>query len=136
MQQDRISEILESRRKTDKPAEEPVEGEKFYSILIGEVNESFLELRFSDGMQSAFSYSDLHWFNFDPEAACLDCQFGHFLITIKGRGLKRIFAGLKNKRLAWVKEADSTMEDHVGNDCYIEGIVVTPPDGFAGEGEA
>ncbi len=138
MQNDRISEILESRRKHEKQPDPDGEaaGDKFYSVLRGEgLFEQFLELQFSNGMQSAFSYGDLHWFNHDPDAGCMDCQFGEFLITIRGRGLKRIFQGIKGKRIAWIKEADSTMEDHPGNECYIEEILVIPPEGFEGETE-
>lgn len=140
MQNDRISEILESRRKQEQASgvggESAEDGDKFYSVLRGEgVTEHFLELQFANGMQSAFSYADLHWFNHDAEAGCLDCQFAGFLITIKGRGLKRVFHGIKGKRIAWVREADSTMQDHPGNDCFIEEILVVPPDGFEGESE-
>ena len=135
--QDRIAEILESRRSQAKPVEEPVGGEKFFSTLLGEgVAEQFLELQFANGIQSAFSYDKLEWFNHDPEAASLDCQFGGFLISIRGRGLKKIFQGLKGKRVAWIKEADSTMEDHPGNECFIEEIVVIPPAGFEEEPQA
>ncbi|MBK8091535.1 MAG: hypothetical protein IPK32_06005 [Verrucomicrobiaceae bacterium] len=137
MGQDRIDEILEQKRKkADKPADGSLQpdGDKFFSILVGEsMQEHFLELQFSTGLQTCFSYTDLIWFNHDPESGCIDLAFGGFLVTIKGRGLQPLFTGIKQKRVAWVKEADSEMQDHKGNDCFVEGIEINWPKDFVEE---
>lgn len=139
MAQDRIDEILEQkRRKADKPADASLQpdGDKFFSILVGDgMQEHFLELQFSNGLQTCFSYTDLIWFNHDPESGCIDLAFGGFLVTIKGRGLQPLFVGIKQKRVAWVKESDSEMQDHKDNDTFIEEIVITPPKDFTVESE-
>ncbi|TLD71468.1 hypothetical protein FEM03_08050 [Phragmitibacter flavus] len=129
---DKIDDILKQRQAAPVPAES--EDDKFFSILVGEGNqEHFLELRFQNGLQTCFSYDGLIWFNHDPETGCIDLEFGGFLVTIKGRGLRPIFNGVKGKRVAWVKEADSEMQDHKGNDCYVEAITITPPNDFSEE---
>ncbi len=134
MAEESIDRILESRKKTEPVASE-AEGEKFFSILVGEaMEEHFLELQFRIGMQTCFSYTDLLWFNHDPEAGCIDCEFGGYMVTIKGRGLyPKLFHGIKQKRVAWVREADLEMEDHPGNDVYIEEILITPPSSGSSE---
>lgn len=139
MSQSTIDEILrrkeaERSQSQSSPAEE-AEG-KFFSILLGEgLHEHFLELQFQDGTRTCFSYQDLGWFNYFPEDG-IDLDFGGYLISIKGRGLvPRLFNGLKQKRVAWVKEADFAMQDHEGNECFISEIVIMPPKGFAGEEE-
>ena len=133
---DKIDEILKARQAAEKPAELTPDGDKFFSILIGEgMQENFLELQFRNGLQTCFSYTDLIWFNHDPESGCIDLAFGGFLVTIKGRGLQPIFTGIKQKRVAWVKEADSEMQDHKDNDSFVEEIVITPPKDFTPEAE-
>jgi hypothetical protein len=136
---DRIDEILEEkRRKVGQPAgaAESDSGDKFFSILVGDgMQEHFLELRFTNGLQTCFSYTDLIWFNHDPESGCIDLAFGGFLVTVKGRGLQPLFGGIKQKRVAWVKEADSEMQDHSENETFIEEIVITPPKNFTEEEE-
>lgn len=135
--QSKIDDIIKQRQAAvEQPAEAP-EADKFFSVLLGEgMQEHFLELQFRNGLQTCFSYTDLLWFNHDPEAGCIDLEFGGFLVTIKGRGLRPIFMGVKNKRVAWVKEADSELQDHKENESYVEEISITPPKGFAeGEGE-
>jgi hypothetical protein len=137
MGQDKIDAILEQRRKAEPPAAAPdaeVSGDKFFSILIGEsIQEYFLELQFSNGLQTCFSYTDLSWFNHDPESGCIDLAFGGFLVTIKGRGLRLLFNGLKQKRVNWIKEADSELQDHKDNESFVEEITITPPKGFTDE---
>lgn len=124
----RIDEILQQRQKAEKPAAPAEEGDKFYSVLVGDaIHEHFLELRFSNGLQTCFSYNDLMWFNHDPEAGCIDLAFGEFLVTIKGRGLAPLFLGIKQKRLGWVKEADAELQDHEGNTVFVEALTITPP---------
>jgi hypothetical protein len=134
---DSIDKVLESRRQpVSGPAPAPVAAaveNKFFSIPLGEgLHEHFLELHFRVGLKTCFSYGDLSWFNYDPEGF-LDLVFGGFLVTIKGRGLgDRLFHGIKQKRVAWIKEADTQMEDHKGNDAFISEIIVTQPDGPGG----
>ncbi|SRR6266436_3940079 len=131
MGQDSIDKVLQERRAAATPAPAEAEGDKFFSILVGEaVQEHFLELQFRIGLKTCFSYTDLMWFNYDPEAGCIDLEFGGFLVTLKGRGLgERLFQGLKQKRVAWVKESDSEMQDHKANETFIEEITITPPKG-------
>ena len=134
MAQDRIDEIIQQRQKTERPAEAQTEGDKFFSILVGEsMQEHFLELRFANGLQTCFSYTDLLWFNHDPENGCIDLAFGGFLVTIKGRGLRPIFDGVKQKRVGWVKEADAELQDHQGNESFVQEISITPPKDFTEE---
>ncbi len=138
MSQARIDEILQAkqREREKQAAGEGTEGQqdKFFSVLLGEgLQEHFLELRFRDGTRTCFSYTDLGWFNFNPEDG-IDLDFGGFLISIKGRGFEpKLFNSIKAKRVAWVKEADLPLQDHKDNECFIEEITITPPDGFAGE---
>ena len=95
-----------------------------------------LELRMRTGNLVCFSYSDLLWFNYDPQAGCIDLEIGGFLINIKGRGLvPKLWNGIKNKRVAWIREADTEMQDHKGNDSFIQEILITPPSA-GGEGSA
>ncbi len=129
-----IENILEERKRRGEAPSGEEEG-KFFSVLLGEgLQESFLELRFRNGLKSCFSYSDLTWFNFDPDSGTLDLEFGEFLVTLTGRRLgERLFHAIKSKRAAWVKEADSDFEDHEANEIYIAGIAITPPEGFGEE---
>lgn len=127
MSESAIDKILGSRKAE---APEPVVQEdstKFYSILIGEGHqEHFLELRFRTGVISCFSYSDLQWFHYDPEDGVIDMDFGACVISLKGRGLYgRLFQGIRQKRLTWVKESDSDMEDHKDNEVFISNITIT-----------
>ena len=134
MGQDSIDKVLAARRETAPPAAE-VEADKFYSILQGEgLQEHFLELKIRDGLRICLSYTDLMWFSFDPEGPKIDLEFGGIFVTIKGRGLgEALFNGIKQKRVAWIKEADTEMQDHKDNKLYIEEITFitkqeeTPP---------
>lgn len=127
----KIDEILQQRQKTERPPEAEAEGSKFYSVLVGDATpEHFLELRFSNGLQTAFSYSDLTWLTHDPESGCIDLAFGGFLVTAKGRGLGTLFHSLKQKRVGWIKEADTELQDHDGNSTFIDTIAITPPKEF------
>ncbi|HEY1082547.1 MAG TPA: hypothetical protein VGE29_09815 [Prosthecobacter sp.] len=130
----RIDEILQERRKADPPPAVEAEVDKFYSVLVGEaIQEHFMELRFSNGLQTCFSYLDLAWFNHDPESGCIDLSFGGFLVTLKGRGLAPLFQAVKQKRVGWVKEADNELQDHEANSSFIESITITPPKEFSDE---
>lgn len=131
MGQDTIDKVLESR-KAQVISQFPgtKEEDKFFSVIGGDgLQENFLELRFRIGLKTCFSYTDLMWFNYDPEAGCIDLEFGGFLVTIKGRGLgEALFNNFKQKRVAWVKEADVEMQDHPGNGTFIQEITITAPE--------
>jgi hypothetical protein len=129
---DKIDEIIAKK----KSGQETPDKENKFSLIVsgGNLQENFLELQFKNGLRTCFSYSDLTWFNFDPDAGCIDLEFGGFLVTIKGRGLyPALFTGFKNKQVAWVKEADSEMQDNKENENFVEEITVTPPKGFGGD---
>lgn len=136
MGQETIEDIL--RRKQAEKAEAAGAAEtgnqedKFFSVIIGEgLQESFLELRTRDGLRTCFSYSDIIWIVFDPENG-LSIEFGGYLVSIEGRGLAaKLFEGIKQKRVAWVKEADHEMQDHKDNDLFVSKIMIIPPKGFA-----
>jgi hypothetical protein len=123
MGQDSIDKVL---KKKDAAAEASAEGEgdKFYSVLQGEgLQEHYLELKLRDGLRICLSYTDLMWFSYDPEGPKIDLEFGGIFVTIKGRGLgEALFNGIKQKRVAWIKEADTEMQDHPGNKVFIEEI--------------
>lgn len=127
-----IDKILQERQKAAQPPEPQPEGDKFYSVLVGDaIQEHFLELRFSNGLQTAFSYSDLMWFSHDPEGGSIDLAFGGFLVTIKGRGLAVLFHSIKQKRIGWIKEADVELQDNQTNIVFVENIMITPPKEYA-----
>ena len=132
MAQSTVEKILESRRaQSESSAAAPAaDSDKFSLILIGDkMEENFLELKFRTGLRTAFPYSDILFMNYDPDSSSLDVDFGGFLVTVKGRGLgDRVFDGIKQKRVVWLKEADSAMQDHKGNELFIDEILVTPPD--------
>jgi hypothetical protein len=129
---DKIDEILLKRQEEQAPSQ--AAADKFFSILNVEgMQENFLELQFKNGLQTCFNYNDLLWFNHDPESGCIDLEFGGFLITVKGRGLRPVFSGIKSKRVAWIKEADTEMQDHKDNETFVEEITITPPKGFTEE---
>lgn len=124
---DKISEILESRKK---PETAPTEGDKFFSVVtVGHTPENFLEFRFKNGLCTCFSYSDLTWINYDPDGF-IEMEFSGWRLAVKGRGLHPLFQGLKAKQAAWVKEADSEMQDNKANENFVEEIIVEPPKDF------
>lgn len=135
MPQDAIDRVLRERQ--PRMAEAAKEEGKFFSVLNADgLNEHYLELQFRNGVRSCFNYSDLQWFSWDPQGF-LDLEFGGFTIIIKGRGLyEGLFHGIKNKRVAWVKESDSEMQDHDGNDAFVESIEIIPPEEFGEQAEA
>ena len=123
MGQDTIDKVLAAKREASPPAAES-DGDKFYSILQGEgLQEHFLELKIRDGLRVCLSYTDLMWFSYDPEGPKIDLEFGGIFVTIKGRGLgEALFNGIKQKRVAWIKEKDTEMQDHRDNKVFIEEI--------------
>ena len=137
MAQSAIDQILASRRQAEvqPAAQEGNEPEKFFSVLIGEgVQEHFFEIQFSGGLRTCFAYSDLGWFTLDPETGFLDLDFGGIAVSIKGRGLGgRLFQSIKQKRVGWVREKNSEMEDNQDAEVFIDQITITPPENFAGE---
>ena len=136
---DAIDRIREEKRKTAEPVPpQPEQEDKFFSILGGEgLHEEFLEFQLKNGNRTMFSYSDLNWVNFDPKEGCFDLEFGCALITVKGRGLvRKLWNGIKSKRVAWIKEADVEMQDHKANESFISEILITPASTGEGEGEA
>jgi hypothetical protein len=131
----KIDEILSSRKPAPvAPQEDGSQSDKFFSVLIGEgMEENFFEVRFRDGTKTCFPYHSLSWFNISPEEG-IDLDFDGYMICIKGRGLDpKLWNGIKQKRVAWVKEADVELQDHQGNEAYISEITITPPEGFTGE---
>ena len=135
MGQDTIDKVLAAKREASPPAADS-DGDKFYSILQGEgLQEHFLELKIRDGLRVCLSYTDLMWFSYDPEGPKIDLEFGGIFVTIKGRGLgEALFNGIKQKRVAWIKEKDTEMQDHRDNKVFIEEITfITKKDEAAPE---
>lgn len=134
MSQSTIDDIIK-KKEAERAGDD--QADKFFSILLGEgLQEDFLELQFNQGTRTCFAYSDLSWFSYNPEDG-LGLEFGGYFISIRGRGLApKLFNGLKQKRVAWVKEASVALQDNPANDCFIEEITIMPPEGFAGEDEA
>ena len=130
---DKIDEIIIAKQKSKQETTD--KDNKFFLIVSGgNLQENFLELQFKNGLRTAFSYTDLAWLNFDPDAGCMDMEFGGFLVTVKGRGLyPALFQAIKAKQVAWIKEADSEMQDSKENENFVEEITVTPPKGFGGD---
>lgn len=125
---DSIDKILASRKSATEAA--PVDGsDKFFSILAGEgLDEYYLELKLRDGLRVNLAYSDLSWFSYDPEGPKIDLEFGTIFVTIKGRGLDgRLLDGIKRRRVSWVKESDSEMEDNKANAVFVSEINFTVP---------
>ena len=123
MGQDSIDKVLGKKREAAEASAEG-DGDKFYSVLQGEgLQEHYLELKLRDGLRICLSYTDLMWFSYDPDGPKIDLEFGGIFATIKGRGLgEALFHGIKQKRVAWIKEADTEMQDHPGNKVFIEEI--------------
>lgn len=130
---DKIDSILEAHRKS-----QPEEANsKFFQLIRVEGSEQFLEIQFRDGIRTAFAYDKLGWFNYSPETNMLDLDFMGTTVSIEGRGLGDLFQALKGKKVSWVKEADTDLQDNEANSCYIKEITITPPDDdFGGEAEA
>lgn len=126
----KIDEILRSRNPVTPAAEESdAQEDKFFSVLIGEaIEENFMELRFRDGSKTCFPYQSLTWFNFSPEEG-IDLDFNGYMVSIKGRGFDpKLWNGIKQKRVAWVKEADVELQDNKANEAFVSEITITPPE--------
>jgi len=137
MAQSAVEKILAERKPALAAVPDEKPEDKFFSILGADgLEEQYLELQFRTGMRTCFNYEDLLWFSFEPEAGYIDLEFGGYMVAIKGRGLgQRLFEAIKKRRVAWVKEADSEMQDHKGNDCFIEEITIEPPESKSGGGD-
>lgn len=137
MAQETIDDIIKRKQQEKAAAEAPapasdaVQEDKFFSILVGDgVQEHFLELRNRDGLSTCFPYNSIMWMVYDPEGQ-IHIDFTGFSIFIEGRGLAgKLYDGLKQKRVAWIKESDVELQDHNGNETFISKITITPPEGF------
>ena len=122
---DKIDEILQGRRQQTAAPAKPQEddGDKFFGGLVGDlVDDPFLEFRFRDGFRLALPYRDVVWISCDPEGE-IKMDFGSTTMVIKGRGLAGgLFDGLKQKRVIWIQEANSDMQDHDKNKVFIADI--------------
>jgi hypothetical protein len=129
-----IDDILK-RKAAEKSATAPAADSnpdaKFFSILVGDGDqENFLEIQTRDGLRSCFPYANVIWMVYDPDDG-LSIEIGGFLVHIKGRGLvPDLFKGLKQKRVAWVKEADHELQDNKSTEIFISEITIEPPKGF------
>lgn len=143
MSQNAIDQILEQRRKAEAAASQSAPGEststseeykeeQFYSLLVAAgLEENYIEFRFRDGLSLSFPYRLIEWFQHEPDDG-ITIEFGRCMITIRGRGLKpKLYNGLKQHKVAWVKEADSNFEDQVHFETFIEELIVTPAEGFS-----
>jgi hypothetical protein len=128
---DKINSILEERQKRQSENS----GDKFFQLLRQEgAVEHFLELRFRSGVRSAFKYDDLAWFNFDPEGKTIDMEFMGTAVRIEGRGLiPDLWQAIKSKRVSWIQESDTEMQDNPDFPCFIENILVIAPEDFGAE---
>lgn len=121
---DKIDEILGKRQQAAAPpAATEEQGDKFYSVLGGDlVDDPFVEFRFRDGFRLALPYRDVVWISCDPEGE-IKMDFGSTTIVIKGRGLLgALFDGLKQKRVIWIQEANTEMQDHDKNKVFVADI--------------
>ena len=140
MANETIDDILK-RKAAEKsaapPSSEDKQESKFFSVLVGDgMQENFLEIQTRDGLRTCFSYSDVIWMVYDPDNG-LSIEFGGYLVHMKGRGVvPNLFNGLKQKRVAWVKEADHELQDNKANEIFISEITIEPPKGFTEEAES
>ena len=122
---DKIDEILQGRRQqaAAPPAAPDDEADKFFSVLGGDlVDDPFVEFRFRDGFRLALPYRDVVWISCDPEGE-IKMDFGSTTMVIKGRGLAGgLFDGLKQKRVIWIQEASTEMQDHDKNKVFVADI--------------
>lgn len=132
---DNVKDLIAARDK--KKGGEEEDANAFYSTLGGGGSDSrFLDLRFSDGQRAAFSYGDLVWFNLHPQGTIADLEFNGILITIEGRGLRPLYENLLDRKVRWVREADSNWEDSDNVETVVARISITPPEGSGGEQES
>lgn len=98
------------------------------TIESSEIQASFLELRFQDGMRTCFNYHELSWFNYDPEIEQIDLEFAEFLISLKGHNLcPELFEGIRERQVYWVKESGQSPVNDGSEEVIIETITITVP---------
>ena len=130
---DKIDSILEERQK--RQSGESIDSFFFQPVRI-EGTEYFFEIRFRNGIKTAFKYDDLSWFNYDPERG-IDISFAGNTVTIEGRGLSPVlFDAIKAKKISWVREADTEMQDNPDQPLFISDITITPADDFGAREQA
>lgn len=120
---DPIGKILASRQPAATEAD--AKGDKFYGVLLGEgVAPAFVDIRLRSGCRLGIDYSNLDWLFYDPEAKTIELEFGSVSLSVRGRGLAKLYESFLKRRVEWVKEADSEMQDHKENETYVSDIVV------------
>ena len=132
MSNSNIQQILQTRLKPEAASES---ANRFYEVVnVDGKEEEFLELQFRNGLRTCFPFNQMGWFNYDPKEGCLDLDFNGILVTIKGRGFfPELFHGIKRRRVSWIKEADSELQDHPGATAFVESITIMLPEQKEGE---
>ena len=123
-----IHNLIEEREKREKSGAM----EEYYSTTgANGFERKYLDLRFRTGQRTAFNYDNLSWINFDPTDSCLDLDFGDYHLTICGRGLnKELYNDLLERRVTWLREADTDLEDNETPSVFISDLLITPPEGL------
>lgn len=120
---DPIGKILASRQPAGAEGEQ--KGDKFYGLLLGDgVAPAFLDVRLRSGGRLGIDYTNLDWLYYDPEAGTIELEFGSVALSVRGRGLAKIYESFLRRRVEWIKEADSELQDSKENETYISDIVV------------
>jgi len=89
--------------------------------------EHYLELRFRNGTKTAFAYDKLGWFNYSPDSTGMELDFMGTAVVVIGRGLTELFQPLKSRRISWLKEADTDLQDNDSNSVFISELFIVPP---------
>lgn len=110
-----------------RPNGQDEEATRFYQLIRVDNTEHFLELRFRDGIRCAFAYDKMFWFNYAPDASGMELDFMGTTVVVTGRGLSELIQPLKSRRISWLKEADTDLQDHEGNTVFINEIYIIPP---------
>jgi hypothetical protein len=137
---DAVERILAAKRQSATTAEPSATGQledKFYSLLIGDGTDlRFFEVRFKDGTRLSLDYKNLNWFFYYPSQSSIEMDFNGLGIRINGRGLSdKLYKGIQQCRVAWIKEADSDWQDNKDNETYIESIEMDVGQGEESEEE-
>jgi hypothetical protein len=85
--------------------EDTLEGDAFTVLSADRHQKIMLELRFKNGNAKALAYSYLVAMDFNPSEA-IKMDFGGHEVTISGRKLEPLFAGLVAQRVAIIREMD------------------------------
>lgn len=120
-----IERILAQGR--ENAAGETIEG-KFYGSLVGNnLEPKYFEARFKDGTLFSLKYEELNWFFYYPSQNCIELNFGSTGIGLRiiGRGLNEgLYAAIQQRRVLWIREADTEWEDNKENETFIQEIQV------------